>query len=702
MKFFFCLIVILVQLLNVTNSGATSLIYTSNTTNYQANNYVFRKNDIAQGFVRLSNGFTVLPDACATMDLLFSVSGAIDLRETGTMKLLRDCVFDSAVTLSSGGNIKGYGHAIILNGNLTIPTGKVLHISGDTIIDGQGNKLTIGANAQIFVDTNVTLTLCNMLVTNQQHALTFPPLRCGAQTSKLALDNVTFTPVGNFLFPQGQLFIHNDVAVTGTSAFIYTSPMPSYITSGACWYFDINTTLSVAPATFTDAPYTLKTTYTNNNFIRMSDATSMLVFDGCSLQTTLTGCRFTKGTIAFDNKVACRSDTTLTLTSITLRAKQDYGTSVVALNWSPDGKYLAISGYGPTSGNEVQVYAFDGSSLTLVTSLDYGSYALGVNWSPDGRYLAICGKTPTSGKELQVYAFNGSSLTLVASIDYGNAFYTVNWSPDGRYLAFGGVGPISGDDVQVYAFDGSSLTLVASLDYGGVVYTVNCSPDGRYIAIGGNAPTGGNEVQVYAFDGSSLTLVTSLDYGGIVFGVNWSPDGRYLAVVGSGPTSGNEIQIYSFSGSSLTLVSSTDFGDAGSSVNMVNWSPDGRYIAICGTGAISENEVEVYAFSGSSLTPVSSIDFVGAAVNTVSWRPDGRYLAIGGQIAGTGHEEVYTCDYVNNTITQALSNSIVFGDSAKGSTYDARVNVLAGARVNLFGAMSYDGINAVLLGDEEQ
>jgi WD40 repeat protein len=698
----------LLYLVFATNLFTTSLIYVSTQTNYQANNYVFRKNDMAQGFVRLNSGFTVLPDACATMDLLFSVSGAIDLRETGTLQLLNDIQFDAGLTLSSGGNINGRGYKIFLDGDLIIPANKVLHIRGDTIIDGHGNKLTVGANAQIFVDTNVTLTLCNMLVTNQQHALTFPPLRCGAQTSKLALDNVTFIPVGNFSFPQGQLFIHDDVAITGTSPFIYTSPMPSYITSGACWYFDINTTLSVAPATFTDAPYTLKTTYTNNNFIRMADATSLLFFDGCSLQTTLTGCRFTKGTIAFDNKVACRSDTTLTLTSITLRAKQNYGSSVIALNWSPDGKYLALGGAAPTSGNGIQVYAFNGTSLTLVTSISYGaagSYVLGVNWSPDGRYLAIGGKAPTSNNEVQVYAFNGSSLTLVASIDYSsssNAAQTLNWSPDGRYLGVGGYGPTSGNEVQVYAFNDSSLTLVASLDYGSFIYCVNWSPDGRFIAIGGSGPISGNEVQVYAFSGSSLTLVTSLDYGGLFLAANWSPDGRYLAIGGNSPIGGNEVQVYAFNGSSLTLIASIDYG---TTVLATSWSPEGKYLAIGGIGPISGNEVQIFAFNGSSLTLIASIDYgtSSSLIDAINWRPDGRYLAIGGQTPGTGHEEfeVYTCDYVNNTITQALSNSIVFGDSAKGSSYDARVNVLAGARVNLFGAMSYDGINAVLLGEEE-
>jgi WD40 repeat protein len=705
-KFFLFPCIFLAYIICVASLGATSLISITTQPNYRSAHYVFRKNDLAQGFVRLNNGFTVLPDACVRMDVLFSVSGAIDLRETGTLLLLRDLVLADGVTFSSGGNLGGKGCRLILDGDVTIPSNKVMHITKDLVIDAKGHTFNIGANAQIFVDTNVTLTLCNMTITNRQHASTFPPIRCAALTSKLAFDDVVFTPVGDFLFPSGQLFIHNDVAITGTSAFIYTSPVPSFITSGACWYFGTNTTFSVAPATFTDAPYTLKNTYTENNFIKMADATSVLYFNGCSLQTTITGCRFTKGLIAFDNKNTCKSDTTLTLTSITLRATQNDGTFYVkSVNWSPNGHYLAAGGY--SSGNEVQVYSFNGLSLTLAASRDYGDSVNGVSWSPDGRYLAVGGSNPTSGNEVQIYSFDGSSLTLVASYDYGigGAFVaSVNWRPDGCYLAAGGSTPTSGNEVQIYSFNGSSLTLAASYNYGtssSYVTSVNWSPDGRFLAIGGSSPASGNEAQVCSFNGSSLTLAASRDYGDLISGVSWSPDGRYLAVGGSSPASGNEVQVYSFNGSSLTLAASYDYGLV---VYSVNWSPNGRYLAVGGYSPASGNEVQVYLFNSSSLTLVAGYDYgsSGPDIYSINWKPDGYFLAIGGDNTSLGHEgiEILRADYVNNTVPQALSNSVVFGNSSRGSSYDARVNVLAGAQVGLSGAMSYDSVSG-LLGDEE-
>ena len=110
------------------------------------------------------------------------------------------------------------------------------------------------------MDSNVTLTLRNMTIKTGSGSLSTPAIRLASAGSKLALDNVVFDLGVDFQFRQGQLFVHNEVAVTGTSAFIYQSSVPSYITSGATWSFEQGTTFSVAPSTFTDCPYTTNNT----------------------------------------------------------------------------------------------------------------------------------------------------------------------------------------------------------------------------------------------------------------------------------------------------------------------------------------------------------------------------------------------------------------------------------------------------------
>jgi len=675
----------------------SDLNYTGSQTGFISANRVFKLNESARGFIRFNAGFTVKPDARVSLDVPIPIQGPLDLRETGTVRLISDLIFDSSVTLSAGGRIDGNNHRIKLNNNFTIPAGKVLHINGNTTIDGNGFNVVCNEHSQIFVDTNVTLTLCNMTITNKQHTPTFPPIRCGAQTSKLALNNVVVRPTGDFLFPQGQLFVHNDVMMTGTSAFIYTSQMPSFITAGSCLYFDQGTTFSIAPATFTDAPYTLNNTYTSNKFIQFADASSSLYFNGCSLLSTLTGCRFTKGNIYFDNHIVCKSDTTTTMTSITLRASQSYGSVLFSVGWSPDGRYVAIGGNGPTSTYELQVYSFNGTALTLAAQADYGSsYIYILKWSPDGKYLAIGGEISPSSTEVQVYGFNGSNLTLVSQINFGAGSYITGlaWSPDGQYLAIGGNTPASGNELQTYKFNGSTLTLIsgAQVDYGSSIRSIDWSPDGQYLAIGGDGPLSGNEVQIYRFNGTTLTFVSGVDYGSYAFAVSWSPDGRYLAVGGNVPTSGYELQVYRFSGGALVLVPGAQI-DYGTSIRGIHWSPDGRYLAIGGGVPTSGYEVQIYGFNGTSLVLISGaqVDF-GAYVFDLNWRSDGKYLAIAGNgpIAGHTELEVYRTDWITNTLPQAYSNSIVFGDSRYGVSSDAMVTLFSDARVDLTGKMSYD------------
>ncbi|MFA5306588.1 MAG: hypothetical protein WC365_04005, partial [Candidatus Babeliales bacterium] len=365
MKYFHAVYIGLITLF-IHSLSANSITAYNNQTAYVTQNFVFHNGALAQGFVRFNDGFTVMPQSCVNMDVLFTISGGIDLRETSTIRMLKDLEFDSGVTLTTGGNIDGRGHTLILNGDFRIPAGKVLHFNGDTILDAQGHELIIGENAEIFVDTNVTLTIANATIKTTRNAPTLPALRCGALNSKLALDNVVFAPAGDFLFLGGQLFVHNDVVITGTSPFIYNSPAPSFITKNSCLYIDHAVTLSIAPATYTDAPYSLKNTYTNNNFIKMADETSVLYLNGCTLQTTTTGWRLTAGTVSLDDRVQIKTDPTLTVTSLTFRTSEsvsdDWALTTAA--WHPSGNFVAV---GNLDANILYLYSFDGTSLTLLS-----------------------------------------------------------------------------------------------------------------------------------------------------------------------------------------------------------------------------------------------------------------------------------------------------------------------------------------------
>jgi WD40 repeat protein len=579
------------------------------------------------------------------------------------------------------------------SGNLIIAANTIPHITSDTTLDGGGNKIIIGENTHLFVDTDVTLTIRNATIIYSKPNYSFPPIRLAAHGSKLALDNVKFVLNGDFNFLQGQLFVHNDVKITGTSVFIYTSPMPSWITANSRLYFDVGTTFSIAPASLTDAP--INQTYIDSNFIKMADKSSQLYLNGCCLKATQTGIRLTKGTVLCDNANVYMSDTTITATGTIPRIfEKDYGARLESISWSPDGKFFAFGGQTPTSGNELQVYRFDGSSLTLVDSKNYGDRILGVHWSPDGKFIAIGGTVPASGDEIQIYRFENSSLSFVTGQNYGTTAHSVHWSPDSKFLAVGGATPTSGNEFQVYGFDGSSLTLIDSENYGTEIYSVKWSPDGHYLAIGGNAPTSGNELQVYRFDGFSLTLVDSENYGTITYTVAWSPDGRFIALGGLTPTSGNELQVYRFNGTTLTSVTSQNYGTY---VISLVWSPNGSFLALGGQQPDAGNAtIQLYQFTGTTLNTIARQTYGAGTANVWSaeWSPNSNYLAAGGAGPTSGNELQISKICFGSIITpQAFSKSIVFGDYAKGADYDTDVRMLAESELHVTGNINYDCVS---------
>ena len=159
-----------------------------------------------------------------------------------------------------------------------------------------------------------------------------------------------------------------------------------------------------------------------------------------------------------------RSDNSLTPVAGMLSNSNDVVNSV---NWSPDGHYVAIGGNtitdGYPGGNQFQIFEFDRSNnhLTPVAGIlsNSNDFVHSVNWSPDGRYIAIGGNdvVENSGDQFQIFTFDRSnnSLTSVSGSlsDSADDFVnSVDWSPDGQYVVIGGssITENSGNQFQIF------------------------------------------------------------------------------------------------------------------------------------------------------------------------------------------------------------------------------------------------------------
>jgi WD40 repeat protein len=572
------------------------------------------------------------------------------------------------------------------NGNMMIPTNTVYHITTDSVLDGQGNTITIGDYAQLFVDTDITLTIRNATIQYAKTSVGLPPIRLAASGSKLALDNVKVVLDGDFNFKQGQLFVHNDVTMSGSSAFIYTSPVPSWITSNSRLFFDLNTTFSITPATFTDAPYTLKNTYTDCNFIKMADKTSQLYLNGCSLMTTYTGCRVTKGTVAFDRTVnaATAANTTISSYSTQVGSAVSSGPSPEAIKWSTDNRFIAIG----DSFGYFRIYRFDGSSTPILigTYVDVAANIQSIEWSLDGKFIAV----GTQAGIVGIYRFDGTTTPVLigSKITAGANIKTVKWSPNNRFIAIGNYDTTN--TLKIYQFDGISTPIIigSPIEVGNYVTCLSWSPDGKYIAAGyGSTPP--NYLRIYSFNGSTVESIDNpIQAVNYIKSIEWSPDSRFLAATGYATS--NNLGIYRFNGSSKPVLIGSIITADNSGSYSGRWSSCGRFIVIGG----GSGQVKIYQFNGSSSpTLVGTGVTVGSnALYSVDWSPDATFIATA-ERTNTNNFRIYRVTYTKESTPQAFSKSIVFGDSAKGADYDADVTFLGKAQVKLNGQMNYDCVS---------
>lgn len=250
----------------------------------------------------LQDGIT-LQDAATTVTIAINnVLGQNIVLNDGTLVLENELGLGDDVTISSG-RVKLNGNRLNLGATTTSWTSSILWdnasditmngevdlagtwvFQGNANLNGNGNTLNLDAGL-IRVTPGSTLTIHDVVI----EGLKTNNLRCEGITSSLVIEGSDLYLSHNYSFTSGSIAFAQDVRISGTNIFSYESSQTSTILS--------NAQLRVKNATFQYAPIT-----DNRDLIAFEDQTSIFFLDGCSLVTTITGMRFTKGMLLVDQK----------------------------------------------------------------------------------------------------------------------------------------------------------------------------------------------------------------------------------------------------------------------------------------------------------------------------------------------------------------------------------------------------------------
>jgi WD40 repeat protein/mono/diheme cytochrome c family protein len=103
---------------------------------------------------------------------------------------------------------------------------------------------------------------------------------------------------------------------------------------------------------------------------------------------------------------------------------------IASLDFSPDGKLLAVAGF-----HEVLLYEDNGATL-CGRLIGLSERVQSLRFSPDGRWLGVAGGDPARAGEIQVWDVAKRKLALSTAISY-DTLYGLSWSPDSKLIAFG-------------------------------------------------------------------------------------------------------------------------------------------------------------------------------------------------------------------------------------------------------------------------
>jgi WD40 repeat protein len=291
---------------------------------------------------------------------------------------------------------------------------------------------------------------------------------------------------------------------------------------------------------------------------------------------------------------------------------------ITALDYSPDGKLLAVSGY-----HEVLIHKADGSGL-VARLIGLSERIQAVAFSPNGKLLAVAGGSPGRFGEIQIWNVEKKKLDVSVSVT-NDTVYGARWSPDGTKVSFG-----CGDNtVRAIEAGTGKQVLYQGAHNDWVLDTIFSLTGSHLISVSRDMSMKLTEVATQRFV-DNITSITPGALKGGLMSVDRHPKKEEVLIGGSDgvpkiyrifrdPKKPRQI------GDDFNKI--VAFAPMPGRVFCVRFSPDGTR-ALAGSSAMGKGEVRIYQAADGKL--LATLAGEKGPVFAVAYRPDGKEVASAG------------------------------------------------------------------------
>ena len=281
-----------------------------------------------------------------------------------------------------------------------------------------------------------------------------------------------------------------------------------------------------------------------------------------------------------------------------------------ALAFSPDGRFLAISGY-----REVLIHKADGSG-PVARLVGQSQRIESLVFSPDGSTLAAVGGSPGRFGEVQFWDANSFKLKNALRTGY-DTLYGGAFTPDGKHFAFG----CADNSARIVEVEGAREVLRVD-QHSDWVFATAFSRDGKHLI------TLGRDGSIKLVEAATGAFIDDIgkNYGELKVLARHPTEDR--VVIGGDERVPRLYQVFRTRPRDMNY---TDFNllkafeiQPGGPISAVAIAPDGASIAVGGSGG----EVRVYKTDDGAFK--AALKGFHGSIFAIAFAPDGKHVAIGG------------------------------------------------------------------------